>query len=49
MKMLKKRKPKTVPSAGKSTGKLFWDSEGCILVDILEKAETISAAEQTSS
>jgi hypothetical protein len=39
-----KKKPKTVPSAGKITGTIFWDSEGCILIDFLENGETINAA-----
>jgi len=37
------KKPKTVPSAGKITGTVFWHSEGYILVDFLEKGETIDA------
>jgi hypothetical protein len=32
-----KKKPKTVPSPGKVTGIVFWDSEGCIPVNFLEK------------
>jgi hypothetical protein len=33
-----------VPSACKVKGTLFWGSEECILVDFLEKGETITAA-----
>jgi histone-lysine N-methyltransferase SETMAR len=40
----KKRKQKTVPSASKVMGAVFWDSEGCKLVDFLGKGDTISAA-----
>jgi hypothetical protein len=32
-----KEKPKTLPSAGKVMGIVFWDSEGCIPVNFLEK------------
>jgi len=39
-----KKKPKTVPSAGKVMGTVFWKTEGCMLVDFLEKGETINAA-----
>jgi histone-lysine N-methyltransferase SETMAR len=39
-----KKKRKTVPSACKIMGTVLWDSEGCILVDFLEKGETIIAA-----
>jgi hypothetical protein len=39
-----KRKQKTGPSARKVMGTVFWNSEGCKLVDFLEKGETISAA-----
>jgi histone-lysine N-methyltransferase SETMAR len=40
----KKKKPKTVPSADKFMGTLFWESEGCIQVYFLEKGEKINAA-----
>jgi histone-lysine N-methyltransferase SETMAR len=40
----KKRKQKTVPSASKVMGTVFCDSEGCKLVDFLEKGETVNAA-----
>jgi transposase len=40
----KKKKLKTVPSAGEFMGTVFGDSEGCILVDSLEKGVTINAA-----
>jgi hypothetical protein len=40
----KKKKTKTVPSAGKVMGTVFWESEECILVDFLEKGKTINAA-----
>jgi hypothetical protein len=33
-----------VPSAGRVMGTVFWDSEGCMLVEFLEKGETINAA-----
>jgi hypothetical protein len=50
-----KKKPKTVPLAGKFMGTVFWDSEGCKVVDILEKmvndqrSSLRSDAQQTSS
>jgi hypothetical protein len=31
----KKKKARTVPSAGKVMGTVFWDAKGCILVDFL--------------
>ena len=30
-----KKKPKTMPSAKKITGTIFWDAEGCILIEFL--------------
>jgi hypothetical protein len=50
-----KKEPKTVLSAGKVMGIVFWDSEGGILVNFLKKGETNNAAryvqtlKQTSS
>jgi hypothetical protein len=29
-----------MPLAGKITGRVFWDAEGCVLVDFLPKKET---------
>jgi hypothetical protein len=40
----RKKKQKAVPSAGKVTGTVFWNSEGCTLVDCLEKGKTTNAA-----
>jgi hypothetical protein len=34
-----KRRSRKLPSAGKVIGTVFWDSEGCILVDFLEKGQ----------
>ena len=39
-----KKKPKTMPSAKKIMGTVFWDAEGCILIEFLEHGKTISAA-----
>jgi hypothetical protein len=39
-----KKKQKTIPSAGKVLGSFFWDTEGYIVIDCLEKRETINAA-----
>jgi hypothetical protein len=39
-----KKKPKTVPSAKKIVGIVFWDAEGCILIEFLEPGKTINAA-----
>lgn len=39
-----KKKAKTVKSAGKVMGTVFWDAEGCILVEFLEPGQTINAA-----
>jgi len=36
-----KEKPKTMPSAKKIMGTLFWDAEGCILIELLEPGKTI--------
>jgi histone-lysine N-methyltransferase SETMAR len=38
------KKPKTVTSAGKVMGNLFWDSEGCKLVDFLQKGGKMQLA-----
>jgi hypothetical protein len=40
----KKKKMKTVLLFNKVMGTDFWDSEGCILVDFLEKGYVINAA-----
>jgi len=39
-----KKKPKTMPSAKKIMGTVFWDTEGCILIEFLEPGKTINAA-----
>ena len=39
-----KKKAKTVPSAAKVMGTVFWDAEGLILVVFLERGQTITAA-----
>ena len=39
-----KKKAKTVPSAAKVTGTVFWDAEGLILAEFLERGQTITAA-----
>jgi len=39
-----KKKAKTVPSAAKVMGTVFWDAEGLILVEFLEPGQTITAA-----
>jgi histone-lysine N-methyltransferase SETMAR len=36
------KKAKTVPSAGKVMATVFWDSQGIILIDYLEKGRTIT-------
>ena len=36
------KKAKTVPSAGKVMATIFWDSQGVILIDYLEKGRTIT-------
>jgi hypothetical protein len=38
-----KKKPKTVPSAKKIGGTVFWDAEGCIFIEFLEPGKTINA------
>ena len=38
------KKAKTVLSAGKVMATVFWDSQGIILVDYLEKGKTITGA-----
>ena len=37
-----RKKTKTVPSAGKVMATVFWDSQGIILIDYLEKGKTIT-------
>jgi len=39
-----KKKQKTMPSAKKIMGTVFWDAEGCILIEFLEPGQTINAA-----
>jgi len=39
-----KKKPKTMPSAKKIMGTVFWDAEECILIEFLESRKTINAA-----
>jgi len=39
-----KKKPKTMPSAKKIMGTVFWDARGCILIEFLEPGKTINAA-----
>ena len=39
-----KKKPKTMPSAKKIMGTVFWDAEGCILIEFLEPGKTINAS-----
>jgi len=38
-----KKKAKTVPSAAKVVGTVFWDAEGLILAEFLEPGQTITA------
>ena len=38
------KKTKAVPSAVKMMGTVFWDAEGLILVEFLERGQTITAA-----
>lgn len=38
------KKPKTVPSAGKVMASVFWDENGILFVDYLEKGKTITGA-----
>ena len=39
-----KKKAKTVPSAAKVMGIVFWDAEGLILAEFLEPGQTVTAA-----
>ena len=39
-----KKIPKTMPSAKKIMGTVFWDAEGCILIEFLEPGKTINPA-----
>ena len=39
-----KKKPKTMPSAKKIMGTVFWDAEGCVLIEFLEPGKTINAS-----
>jgi histone-lysine N-methyltransferase SETMAR len=36
--------PKPMPSAGKIMGTVFWDAEGCTMIEFLEPGKTINAA-----
>lgn len=42
------KKEKTVPSAGKIRATVFWDSQGIILIDYLEKGKTITGVSYSS-
>jgi hypothetical protein len=42
------KKAKTIPSAGKVMATAFWDSQGIILIDYLEKGKTITGASHSS-
>jgi hypothetical protein len=42
------KKAKTVPSAGKVMVTVFWDSQGIILINCLEKGRTITGASYSS-
>lgn len=42
------KKAKTVPSAGKIMATVFWDSQGIIFIDYLEKGKTITGAYYSS-
>ena len=39
-----KKKPRTMPSAKKIMGTIFWDAEGCILIEFLEPGKIINAS-----
>ena len=39
-----KKKPKAMPSAKKIMGTVFWDAEGCILIEFLEPGKTLNAS-----
>jgi hypothetical protein len=36
--------PKTMPSAKKIMGTVFWDAEGCVMIEFLEPEKTINVA-----
>ena len=38
------RRPKTVPSATKILGTVFWNAEGCTLIEFLEPGKAINAS-----
>jgi hypothetical protein len=42
--IVQREEAKIVPSAVKVMKTVFWDSEGCILIDFLEKGQTINSA-----
>ena len=42
------KKAKTIPSAGKVMATVFWDSQGIILINYLEKGRTITGASYSS-
>jgi hypothetical protein len=42
------KKAKTIPSAGKFMATVFWDSQGIILINYLEKGKSIIGASYSS-
>ena len=44
-----KKKAKTVQFVGKVVGSVFWDAQGCLLVEFLEPGQTINAARYTQT
>ena len=34
--------PKTIPSAGKVMASVFWDADGVLIIDYLQKGQTIN-------
>jgi hypothetical protein len=38
------KNPKTMPSGKKIMGTVFWDAEGCILIEFLKPGKNINAA-----
>jgi extradiol dioxygenase family protein len=38
-----KKEPKTMPSGKKIMRTVFWDTEGCILIEFLERGKTVNA------
>jgi hypothetical protein len=41
--LLKENKARTIPSAGKMIGTIFWNAEGFTVVDFLPRKETVNA------